>query len=99
MANRRDENKTGFGRVAPAVFLIIILSFVIVFVGFNTSQQNKVYAQKQAELEAELEAEKDRTNEIEEYRIYVTTDEFKRDVLRDKFNYADKNEIVFRFNN
>lgn len=93
----KRNNRVSLGRVLPALVLALVFSAVIVFVGIDTRKKNKVYADKQQQLEEELKAENDRTNEIEEYRIYVTTDEYKKDVLRERFNYADKNEIVFRF--
>lgn len=97
MARRKKTNKVRLFSLLPVLTVIIALFCVIILEAIDLTQQNKVYAAKKAELEAELAEEVERTNEIDEYRIYVTTDEYKREVLRDTFNYADKNEIVFRF--
>lgn len=99
MNRRKKANRVRLLRLLPVLTVIVALFFVIILEGVDLNQKNKVYAEKKAALEQELAAEQERTNEIEEYRIYVTTDEYKREVLREKFNYADKNEIVFRFNN
>jgi len=96
VARRR---KTKLSKTMPVMLVIVALLLVIFVKGMELNKQNNVYAAKLSELGAELEAEVERANEIGEYKIYVTTDEFKREVLREKFNYADKNEIVFRFNN
>lgn len=82
----------------PVLMVIAALFVVIVIEGVELNKKNKVYAERKEQLEQELLDEQERTNEIEEYRVYVTTDEYKREVLREKLNYADKNEIVFRFN-
>lgn len=97
MAHKKKADKVGIIRLLPVLTVIVALFLVIILEAVDLSQQNKVYAAKKAELEEELAEEVERTNEIDEYRIYVTTDEFKKEVLRDTFNYADKNEIVFRF--
>ena len=82
----------------PVLIVIAALFFVVLFKGLELRQKNIVYAERKEKLEQELARETERTQEIEEYRAYVNTDEYKREVLREKFNYADKNEIVFRFN-
>ena len=97
MARKRKTNKVSLFSLLPVLIVIVALFGMIVLEAVNLSQKNKVYAAKKAELEEELAEEVERTNEIDEYRIYVTTDEYKKEVLRDTFNYADKNEIVFRF--
>lgn len=97
MAPKKKTNKVRLFRLLPVLTVIIALFCVIILKAVDLTKQNKVYAAKMAELEAELADEEERTNEIDEYRIYVTTDEYKREILREKFNYADKNEIVFRF--
>lgn len=97
MVRKKKADRTRLIRLLPVLMVIVALCFVIILEAIDLTNQNKVYAAKKAELEAELADEMERTNEIDEYRIYVTTDEYKKEVLRDTFNYADKNEIVFRF--
>lgn len=99
MAHKRRKKSLKMYRLLPVLIVIIALFFVIIVEGLELNEKNKAYAIKKAELEQEILAEEERAIEIEEHRIYVTTDEYKKEVLREKFNYADKNEIVFRFNN
>ena len=82
----------------PVLIVIAALFFVVLFKGLELRQKNIAYAARAEALEKELAEENARAQEIEEYRAYVNTDEYKREILREKFNYADKNEIVFRFN-
>ena len=48
------------------------------------------------ELEKEKKAEKQRTEEIEEYKEYVGTDEYVEDTARDKLGIVKENEILFK---
>ena len=48
------------------------------------------------ELEKEKKAEKQRTEEIEEYKEYVGTDEYVEDTARDKLGMVKENEILFK---
>ena len=98
MASAKRKNGLKFVRFMPVLIVIAALFFVVLFKGLELRQKNIAYAARAEVLEAELAAEDARAQEIEDYRAYVNTDEYKREILREKFNYADKNEIVFRFN-
>ncbi len=98
MASAKRKNGLKFVRFMPVLIVITALFFVVLFKGLELRQKNMAYAARAEALEAELEAENARAQEIEDYKAYVNTDDYKREILREKFNYADKNEIVFRFN-
>ena len=54
-----------------------------------------VYDAKAAALETSIEDEKERTEEIDEQKDYMQTDEYIAEVARDKLGLVKGNEIVF----
>ncbi|MDO4277106.1 MAG: septum formation initiator family protein [Eubacteriales bacterium] len=55
-----------------------------------------VYDAKAASLEQAIEDEKARTEEIDQLKKYMQTDEYVEEVARDKLGLVKDNEIVFK---
>ena len=55
-----------------------------------------VYDARAASLEESIEDEKARTEEIDELKEYMQTDEYVEEVARDKLGLVKDNEIVFK---
>ena len=54
-----------------------------------------VYDAKAASLEEQVQAEKDRTEEIDQLKKHMQTDEYAEEIAREKLGLVKENEIVF----
>lgn len=57
-------------------------------------KQNREYIVMEEELNKQLAEEEDRSREIEEYKEYVTTDEYVEQVAREKLGLVYPDEII-----
>ena len=77
--------------------MVVLLMSVMVFFGSVTLQaKNKEYKSQEAELKAQIEEAKERSKEIEEYQEYVQTDEYVKEIAREKLGLVDPDEILFK---
>ena len=76
-------------------FVIILLGVVILGCGVSLKEKNKAYQAKEEELRLQIEAEKERSEEIDELKEYVETDEYIEMVAKEKLGLAFENEILF----
>lgn len=83
------------GMLAIAFVAVILLTGLIM-----QSQRLKnrllYYDAKAASLKQSIEDEQDWTEEIEELKKYMQTDEYVEEVARDKLGLVKDNEIVFQ---
>lgn len=82
---------------------MLVISFVVcLLLGGMVMQSNtlksrlSVYDAKADSLEESIENEKLRTEEIEELKRYMQTDEYAEEVAREKLGLVKDNEIVFK---
>lgn len=76
--------------------ILILLTGTLSVNAVGLYRKNKVYKQQEVELKAQIEEEKARAKEVEEYEVYVKTDEYIKDVAEDKLGLVDPNEIIFK---
>ena len=98
--NIRKKRKKGFGFYRKSAVLIsVILVLVTAAIGISAvslQMKNKAYKQQEAELEKQIDAEKKRAEEVDEFKEYVSTDEYEKEIAEDKLGLVDPNEIVFK---
>lgn len=76
---------------------VVVLLAVILGVGsISLHAKNKEYKAHEIELEKQLAEEKVRAEEIEDLEEYVGTDEYIKDVAKEKLRLIDPNEILFK---
>lgn len=68
---------------------------MMAFRSMTLQAKNNEYKSQEAELNQEIEKEKERSSEVEEYQEYVQSDEYVKDVAREKLGLVDPDEIVF----
>ena len=59
-------------------------------------QKNASYQEEIAQLEKQMEAEEARSEEIEELKEYVQSDEYAEQVAKDKLGLVYEDEIIFK---
>lgn len=77
-------------------FLILVAGFTVAYRGYKTKQVFLEYQSQSKELDLKIEEEKKRTEEIKEYRDYVTTDEYIEEIARDKLGLVYNDEVLLK---
>lgn len=97
---RSRKNTSIFGQHKKSVVIIYtvlgMLAAVLAVNSVNLYARNQVYKQQEAELEAQIEEQKIRSDKVEEYKAYIQTDDYIKDVAEEKLGLVDPNEILFR---
>lgn len=75
--------------------VIMLLGVVVLGCGLSLKEKNEVYLAKEEELRLQIEAEQERSEEIDELKEYVETDEYIETVAKEKLGLAYENEILF----
>lgn len=101
-ANRKCSRKSTsiFGQHKRSVVIIYtvlgMLAAVLAVNSVNLYARNQVYKQQESELKAQIEEQKIRSDKVEEYKEYIKTDDYIKDVAEEKLGLVDPNEILFR---
>lgn len=91
--NRLQHHKRSVVAVSA---VIVLMSAVIIVHGMALMESNRAYKVQEAELQALLDAEKERSEEIDELKDYIGTDEYIEGVAKEKLGMVRENEILFR---
>lgn len=79
------------------ILLVVCILFVALFIGgFRLNKKIDAALATKSELEAEINDEKTRKEELEELEDYMQTDEYIREVAREKLGLVDEGDIIFR---
>ena len=81
--------------VAISVIVMILLVF-LVHQRNNVQAQLDRYQAEEVALQEKIEAEKARTEEIDQLKEYMKTDEYAEEAAREKLGLVKDNEIVFQ---
>lgn len=97
-SKKRNKKRIGnnyLGMLAIAFVAVILLAGLMMQ---SQTLKNRLayYDAKAASLEQSIEDEKARTEEIEELKDYMQTDEYVEQVAREKLGLVKDNEIVFQ---
>jgi len=94
---KRNKRRIGYNQLGMvAIALIVFVLLVGLVIQSNTLKGRlAVYDAKAASLEEQIQAEKDRTEEIDQLKKHMQTDEYAEEIAREKLGLVKENEIVF----
>lgn len=92
--NKKRIANNNLGMAAIAIVVLLLLGG-LTYQSQTLKARIAVYDAKAAALETSIEDEKERTEEIDEQKDYMQTDEYIAEVARDKLGLVKGNEIVF----
>lgn len=98
---KRSEKRNGKKITNNRLGMAVIAGIALLLLGFTVREsrglENRLayYNARAVSLEESIEAEKARTEEIEEKKKYMETDEYVEEVARNKLGLVKDNEIVF----
>ncbi len=97
---RPKKNRYLFGRYRRSATLVSIVFVFLVGIllmnAISLKKKNEIYEQQQEELQRQIDEQKQRAQEIEELKDYVTTEEFEKEIAEDKLGLVDPDEIIFK---
>ena len=99
-AEKRKKRKSSFGFYRKsAVWIAIILVVVTGCIGISAvslQNKNEAYKQQEEELKQQIEAEQKKAEEVDEFKEYVNTQEYEKELAEDKLGLVDPDEILFK---
>lgn len=93
---RRRSKGSNFQGMCCISAVVLVLLIVFTVQSHTMKQKNTSYQGEIAQLEKQIEAEEARTEEIEELKEYVQSDEYAEQVAKDKLGLVYEDEIIFK---
>lgn len=87
------KKRIGFYIIAVTVLIICV---VVSYSRYSLDRQYEALQQQKAALELEIAEEEARSEEIEEYSVYVKTKKFIEDVARNVLGLTSPDDIVIK---
>ena len=79
------------------ILLVVCILFVALFIGgYRLNKKIDSALANKVDLEDQIRDEEIRREEIEELEEYMKTDEYIREVAREKLGLVDEGDIIFR---
>ncbi len=79
------------------ILLVVCILFAALFIGgYRLNKKIDNALATKSELEDQIKDEENRKQEIEELEEYMKTDEYIREVAREKLGLVDDGDIIFR---
>ncbi len=79
------------------ILLVVCILFLALFVGgFRLEKKIDSALAVQKELNEKIENERTRTEEIADLEEYMNTDEYIREIAREKLGLVDEGDLIFR---
>lgn len=95
---RRKKKKSLQNKIAMASVTFVVGILFIGLMAESSRLEGKVaqYEAKKSEVSAKIKDEEARTKEIDELKKYMQTDEYAKEVARDKLGLVEGNQIIFK---
>lgn len=90
---RRASHKLGMA----AVTLVVAAMLCVLSVKMTSlRERDEVYAARESALEKQLETEKERSEQLEEQRIYVQTKQYIEEMARERWGLVHPGELILQ---
>ncbi len=95
---KKRKNRINQNVIALLIILVgsLVLCAGLLYQSNDLKQRLTAYDAKAAQLTLDIENEKLRTEEIEELKEYMKTDQYAEEVAREKLGLVKENETVFK---
>lgn len=96
-SHRKRKDKWG-NRMAliGITFVVLSLAMVVTYKGSSLKDKDLTYQIREENLDEQVVLEEQRSNELEEYRIYVQTKQYIEKVAKEKLGLVNPNEILLK---
>ena len=95
---KRKKKENLNNRMALVGITLVVLSLVIIVhtKGSDLKEKDLDYQIKEENLAAQVEAEENRSEQLEEYRVYVQTKQYIEKVAKEKLGLVNKDEVLLK---
>lgn len=76
--------------------ILVVLTGVLAASSVKLHTKNEQYKAQEEELQEQIKEQEQRAKEVEEFKEYVTTDDYIKETAEEKLGLVDPNEIVFK---
>lgn len=90
---RMRQHKQSMLLIGGVMMLLVV---VLGINGLSLRAKNQEYIAQEEEIKSRIAEEQNRSNEIDEMEGYVGTEEYIREMARERLGLIDPNEIIFR---
>lgn len=96
-SKRMRRSRRAMRNTMMMILLVVCILFVALLIGgYRLNKKIDTALAVQRELNEQIEDEKARTQEIAELEEYMKTDDYIREIARDKLGLVDEGDIVFK---
>lgn len=99
MATKKYKNRRKRVTMMMLSCCVLIICGVIWYNSFKLHQKLEVQEAVVESLQEEVEQQKEAREALEEKEAYMTSDEYYKEVAREKLGLADENDIIFKKEN
>lgn len=96
MARKRRRVKRGPKGAYSIICVILVLFVSITIKSVELNQKSTQYAKQTAKLEKQIEEAEKTKSELEAKEEYMQTDEYIKEIAKEKLNLVEKGEKVFK---
>lgn len=95
---KKDENRQPESKTAMISVILVASALSISLMGRSYALEEKIgdYKSQRKEVKAQISAEEQRTKEIEALKEYMQSDEYAKQVAREKLGLVEGDEIIFK---
>ena len=95
---KRKTKENLNNRMALIGITLVVLSLAVTVhtKGIDLKQKDLDYQIKEENLAAQVEAEENRSEQLEEYRVYVQTKQYIEKVAKEKLGLVNKDEVLLK---
>ena len=95
---QRDENRQPESKTAMISVILVASALSISLMARSYALEEKIgdYKSQRKEVKAQISAEEQRTKEIEALKEYMQSDEYAKQVAREKLGLVEGDEIIFK---
>lgn len=96
MAKKRRRSRRGPKGAYSIICVILVLFVSITIKSVELNQKSAYYEKQTAKLEKQIEEAEQKKSELEAKEEYMKTDEYVKEVAKEKLNLVEKGEKVFK---
>lgn len=95
---KKDENRQPESKTAMISVILVASTLSISLMARSYALEEKIgdYKSQRKEVKAQISAEEQRTKEIEALKEYMQSDEYAKQVAREKLGLVEGDEIIFK---
>ena len=97
VARKRAINPAS-GSITVIIFVVIVLIVVMFIAGHRLQNRIASNNDRIEEIKSQIESEEQRTQEIEDLRTYMQSDEYLERAAKEKMGLIKDGEIIFKEN-